>query len=741
MSRFNALTRKRRSHVLVRSGVLLTMAGVTLDAHDARAISGGADATLPSYAFVVKLDIGGMRSCSGALVQPLWVVTAASCFKFGEQPVSSGPPPRPTTATVGRPDLTANSGYVASVVQLIPAPGRNLVLAKLAKRIEGVTPIRIAAGPAASGERLRVAGYGRTSREWVPLRLQVATFSVQSADATTLSIAGAGSESGADTGAPSPLVNTCKGDAGGPALRDQNGMLELVAITNTSWQSGCLAEKETRTGATQARVDDLAGWIAEQTAGHHSYGTIAAVSAVSCNCWDYDCFGRFCTTPDCQVCQGPSTTYDVKTGDFDADGRADVLTLSPNATGGWASVASLELSRSGRFESQTWPMSTPVHMRNGGADSYYHTLQGDFDGNGTSDLATLSFNAGGGWANWLALELSKNGAFESQVWSAKTPGYMRAGTSSAYVTIAGDFNGDGKTDLATVSPEGSNNLAQQIAVELAKDGGGFDSQLWTATTPVHMRNGGTPRAYFTLPGDYNGDGMTDLATISPNGGGGWANWIAVELARSGGGFDSRTWPASTPIHMRNGGSGARYHVLAADFTGDGRTDIATLSENAGGGWSRWIALEIATASGGFESRVWSATTPVHMRNGGSDADYRVLASDMNGDGKADILTLSPTGGGGWAQWIAVELSTGGGFTSNVWGTPTPQHIRNGNARSDYRVLTGDFDGNDMTDVAVLSPNAGGAWQRWITVDESTGSAFDFGAWNAGTPVNMRLGMR
>jgi hypothetical protein len=34
---------------------------------------------------------------------------------------------------------------------------------------------------------------------------------------------------------------------------------------------------------------------------------------------------------------------------------------------------------------------------------------------------------------------------------------MRAGSSSAYVTTAGDFNGDGKTDL-TVSPEGSNSL-------------------------------------------------------------------------------------------------------------------------------------------------------------------------------------------------------------------------------------------------------------------------------------------
>jgi hypothetical protein len=677
------------------------------------------------------LDIGnGARSCTGALVQPLWVVTAASCFKFGDQAPAAGPPPRPTTATVGRPDLTASTGSVAPVVQLIPASDRNVVLVKLASRIEGVTPVQIASTPVTPGETLRVAGYGRTGTEWVPRRLQVASFSAQAVDGAALRLAGAS--------ASTSLVNTCKGDAGGPTLREHGGALELVAITNTSWQSGCLAESDTRTGTTQTRVDDLSAWISQQTTARHRYGSIAATTAVSCSCLDYDCWGRFCATPDCQVCQYPVKVYDVKAGDFDADGKTDILTLSPNANGSWQSTASLELSRSGRFESRTWQIGTAGHMRNGGADSYYRTLQGDFDGNGTSDLATLSFTGGGGWANWLALELAKDGRFDSQVWTARTPGYVRATAGGAYVTIAGDFNGDGKTDLATVSPEGTNSLTQRIALELAKQGGGFDSQLWTAATPGHMRNGGTPRAYFVLPGDFDGDGRTDLASISPNGGGGWASWIAVELARSGG-FESGAWPSGTPTRMRNGGSGSRYHVIAADFTGDGRTDIATLSANAAGGWSSWIALDIAKPGGGFDSRTWSAATPGHMRRGGANADYRVVAGDVNGDGKADILTLSPTGGGSWERWVAVELSTGSAFTAANWLTSTPGHIRNGGATSDYRVLTGDLDGNDMTDIAVLSSDAGGGWANWMTVDRSTGSAFTSGTWNAATPLGMRLG--
>ena len=54
----------------------------------------------------------------------------------------------------------------------------------------------------------------------------------------------------------------CKGDTGGPALRESGGRVEVVAVNSTSWQGGCLGTPnpaETRTGAVDALVDDLAG--------------------------------------------------------------------------------------------------------------------------------------------------------------------------------------------------------------------------------------------------------------------------------------------------------------------------------------------------------------------------------------------------------------------------------------------------------------------------------------------------
>ena len=163
--------------------------------------------------------------------------------------------------------------------------------------------------------------------------------------------------------------------------------------------------------------------------------------------------------------------------------------------------------------------------------------------------------------------------------------------------------------------------------------------------------------------------------------------------------------------MTNGGVDARYRTLTGDFDGDGKSDLATVSSNGGGGWADWIAVELSTGTG-FRSEVWGAGTLIHMRNGGPDSNYVTLAGDFDGDRKTDIATVTPNGGGGWADWIALELSTGTGFRSEVWGAGTPIHMRNGGA-SWYHVLPGDFDGDGKTDLATVSSNGGGGWADWI----------------------------
>lgn len=237
----------------VRLSSLLLLAAATsatsfLAAPTARALGGGTAAADGAYPFAVKLDVIGSKSCSGVLVHPGLVLTAKSCFGLQTR----GKPPA-TSAIVGRDAVRSETGQVISVSEVIPHPDRQVALAVLSSNARVGKPVALGAA-AASGELLRVAGYGRTRDEWVPDRLQTGTFRVDTVSADALGI----------VGASDAAATTCKGDSGGPTFRERDGSVELVALHGTSFQSGCLGSKETRLSTIEIRVDGLSDWIRKQ---------------------------------------------------------------------------------------------------------------------------------------------------------------------------------------------------------------------------------------------------------------------------------------------------------------------------------------------------------------------------------------------------------------------------------------------------------------------------------------------
>ncbi|WP_101608499.1 trypsin-like serine protease [Amycolatopsis sp. BJA-103] len=223
----------------------------------ASAVSGG-PAAEGAYRFVAKLDFGtANRSCSGALIDPQWVITASACF--GADPetgrgLQTGPPSQPTTATFGRTGASGQDGPVLNVVTVVAHPERDLALVRLEEPVADIAPLAIGVSAPRQDEVLTTAGFGRTATEWLPYRVHTAQFSVTSVEATTVGIVGT-----------TPQASICKGDAGGPAFRTNGSVsVELVALHSASWQAGCKGEIESRKGATETRVDDLGVWIQQQ---------------------------------------------------------------------------------------------------------------------------------------------------------------------------------------------------------------------------------------------------------------------------------------------------------------------------------------------------------------------------------------------------------------------------------------------------------------------------------------------
>ncbi|MEV6674408.1 FG-GAP-like repeat-containing protein, partial [Streptomyces sp. NPDC051162] len=351
-----------------------------------------------SFAFTAKLDIGGQRSCSAALVAQQWLATAASCFVDNPAQgvkVPAGAPALKTTATIGRADLTRETGSVADVVELVPHEDRDLVLAKLAKPVTGITPAIVGSNTPLAGEDLWLTGYGRTKNEWVPDLLHYAKFTVGAVKDTTVSLSG-----------KSEGAAVCQGDTGGPAFRDIGGRYELVGINSRSWQGGCFGsdEKETRTGAVDTRVDDIVAWISKITAPE--------------------------VAPE-----APVGDYRV---DINGDGKADYVIVEDDGSvraflnkggdghGGWTDY--------GRIATGTGTAGNKVRFAdiNGDGKADYLIV-----GDNGSVRAFLN-NGGDGHGGWTDYGLIATGT----------------GTTSNKVRFA-DINGDGKADYLIVGDNGS----------------------------------------------------------------------------------------------------------------------------------------------------------------------------------------------------------------------------------------------------------------------------------------------
>ncbi|MFC9388553.1 trypsin-like serine protease [Streptomyces venezuelae] len=224
--------------------------------------------------FNAKLEIGDTKRCSGALVDPYWVITAKSCF--ADKPaesntVEAGTPKEKTKVSVGKAWIMSGTGFTTDATQLVPHPDRDLVMVRLANPATGITPVFVSSAAPTTGEAFDVVGYGRTKDGWGPVSRHSAAFSV-----------GATAATGFDLTAKTPADATvCKGDAGASTLRMMADKPTLVGVVSRGFEGGCLGSNETRSGAFSTRVDDQGDWIQRVRALSPGWRTQALVQSGS----------------------------------------------------------------------------------------------------------------------------------------------------------------------------------------------------------------------------------------------------------------------------------------------------------------------------------------------------------------------------------------------------------------------------------------------------------------------------
>jgi hypothetical protein len=342
--------------------------------------------------------------------------------------------------------------------------------------------------------------------------------------------------------------------------------------------------------------------------------------------------------------------------DFDGDGRLDVVSSNGDGT-----VSAL-LNRTpapppaASFSPlQSTALAAPPYL----------LLKGDFDGDGRPDVAIAQDDGS------IAILLDTTAA------GAATPSFaapqLFQPPSSASGLMIGDFNGDGRSDLASV-----NNSSNTVSVYFNTTAAGSKTLAFTQVViPITGLSSGCCSS-FVIDGavaDFNGDGALDIE-VSTTGG-----FSAVLLNQVAPGAATADF-VETHVAIS-----AFKPIVVADIDGDGRPDL--IGDDGGA-----IAVYLNTTVPGMLTS--SFTDGGSFSYGTKVSADTISIGDVNGDGRPDLVV----GGNGMA--LLLNNTTPGATTAafTLAASPTvPKYARS--------PLLGDFDGDGKLDIALTAELGGG----------------------------------
>lgn len=223
---------------------------------------------------------------------------------------------------------------------------------------------------------------------------------------------------------------------------------------------------------------------------------------------------------------GVPSTDTATPGDYDGDGKADI---------------SVWRSTTGYFYVLNSSNNTVTGRQWGTAGD--EPVARDYDGDGKTDYAVARRSDNNGPMNWY-------------IWNSTTNNFtaVQFGLSDDY-PVPGDYNGDGKFEPAVV--RGTANNGQATFFTFVPPAG-YTATQWGLSND------------FAAPGDYDGDGKTDLAVVREQGN--LLNWYILKSSSPSGQQQYLSYQF---------GLAADDFITPGDYDGDGKTDVAVWRDSTG----------------------------------------------------------------------------------------------------------------------------------------------------------------
>jgi hypothetical protein len=370
----------------------------------------------------------------------------------------------------------------------------------------------------------------------------------------------------------------------------------------------------------------------------------------------------------------PIAVNAIATGDFNGDGKPDLLTLDDN--GNTAGVGIMLGNGDGTFGTVASITTFPCTLEGG-------IVTGDFNGDGHLDFAVVS-GTNGGDCNfnpgtlWIFLG-NGAGGFTLKATYAELGGPAYHDATGGLVAV--DLRGNGHLDLIAIDP--NNGLDVFL--------GNGDGTFVAPTAAVSLPCAGCTNSEAVW--DVNHDGKPDLIVASENN----SDGIFVLLGNGDGTFQ-------TPVFYQQGSNSGAMAVAVGQLIPDDNGDVVMGTGNG-------AYVYINNGNGTFQ-------TPVLYGPSWIDS---IVITDINGDKKNDLVVSSYSSSAVWTM-----IGNGkGGFTAGQ-SFATDGYPNN--------VVVADFNGDKKLDFAVS--NTDGEWIS-VGLGNGDGtfrSSQSFGySWNA--PIN------
>jgi hypothetical protein len=296
-----------------------------------------------------------------------------------------------------------------------------------------------------------------------------------------------------------------------------------------------------------------------------------------------------------------------KVADFNADGYDDIALVGGS---GWTTLPVAMSNGDGTFNVTNHHVGIFGRWAN---SSGVEKLVGDFNHDGLNDIALVG---GSGWRSVPVAFSNGDGSF--RVTNHMVGSFAAWAGRSGVTRLVGDFDGDNRDDIALVG----GSSWETVPVAFSNGDGTF--RVTNSPLPVFAAQ--AVYAVSRLSGDFNGDGMQDIAlagTARESGG------LHVALSNGDG-----TFTMTVPISEESVEAFTKGINYSGDFNGDSLQDILSIKDGI---------FHIAYSNG-------DGSFTVHQSSAGrferwiTTGDVKQLQGDFNGDGTDDIVL---TGGGSW----------------------------------------------------------------------------------------------